>query len=511
MKFIASETLRKAEARAIAKDNALAAGMMERAGRGLARAIHEIAVQMNRSTLPVRFLAGPGNNGGDAFAAAIALRDLGQPAEVWLTCPKEKLRGTAKLFFEEMDRLGLPWREVVGERAWRHLTETTTAPPILVDALLGTGARGEPLGEIRRAVEYVHAKRLFSVIVAADVPTGLDADTGVPAECAVRADFTVTMCLPKIGMAAPSAREHLGSLTLIPIGIPRESVEEMADARPDLQLATVMDVRRLLPPRPRDAHKGTYGTALLLGGSARYPGAIVLAAEGAVRSGAGLVRVATVESAAAALVARVPEAIADVRLGTEPDLAGASAVLAGPGLGRGPEVAALVDYLLRNAPAPLLLDADAINALAGRPEAVRACKQPVVLTPHPAELARLLGTDVAAVQADRLSAAREAAERTGAIVVLKGAGTLIAQAGHPTWINLTGNPGMACGGCGDVLAGLLVGLLAQRLPPFDAACAAAWLHGNAGDYAALRHTQASMRAGDVAAALPASFRYVSLR
>lgn len=511
MKFIASETLRKTEARAIAKDNSLAIGMMERAGRGLARAIHEIAVQMDRPTVPVRFLAGPGNNGGDAFAAAIALRDLGQPAEVWLTSPREKLRGTAKLFFDELNKLDLPWREVIGERAWQRQNETTLAPPILVDALLGTGARGEPLGDVRRAVEYINSKRLFSIVVAADVPTGLDADTGVPAECVVRADFTVTMCLPKIGMAAPAAREYLGSLALVPIGIPREYVDDMADASPDLQMATVMDVRRLLPPRPRDAHKGTYGTALLLGGSARYPGAIVLAAEGAVRSGTGLVRVATVESATAALVARVPEAIADVRLAAEPDLVGADAVLAGPGLGRGPDVAALVDYLLRKTPAPLLLDADAINALAGRPEAVRACKQPVVMTPHPGELARLLGTDVATIQGDRLAAAREAAERTGAIVVLKGAGTLIAQTGHPTWINLTGNPGMACGGVGDVLAGLLAGLLAQGLPPFDAACAAVWLHGNAGDYAALRRTQSAMRASDVAAALPDAFRYVSLR
>ncbi|MGD9612164.1 MAG: NAD(P)H-hydrate dehydratase [Kiritimatiellia bacterium] len=511
MKFIASETLRRVEARAIAKDNSLAQGMMERAGRGLARALHEIAVQMGRPAVPVRFLTGPGNNGGDAFAAALALRDLDQAAEVWLTCPREKLRGVAKIFFEALVQARIPWVEMVGERAWQRYAESTLSPPILVDALLGTGARGEPLGDIRRAVEYLNAKRLYSLVVSADVPTGLDADTGVPADCTVRADFTVTMCLPKAGMAAPAAQEYLGAVTLIPIGIPRDYVEDMTDARPDLQLVTVMDLRRSLPPRPRDAHKGTYGTALLLGGSARYPGAIVLAAEGAVRSGVGLVRVATVESAAAALVARVPEAIAEVRLGAEPALAGADAVLAGPGLGRGPEVVQLVEKLLRETPAPLVLDADAISALAGRPEAVRACAQPVVLTPHPGELARLLGTDVAAIQRDRLAAARAAAERTGAIVVLKGAGTLVAQSGQPTWINLTGNPGMACGGCGDVLAGLLAGLLAQGLPPLAAACAAVWLHGSAGDYAALRRTQPAMRAGDVAAALPDAFRYVSLR
>ena len=512
MKFVVSEAMRKAEARAIAKDNTLAVGMMDRAGKGLARTIQDVAFQLGRPQSAVRLLAGPGNNGGDAFVAAMYLREVGLAPEVWLTCPKEKLRGAAKICFEQMAAdQAIPWREMVGEAAWRKEAEASLAPLILVDALLGTGARGTPMGDVRRAVEYLNSKRPFSLIVAADLPTGLDADTGAVAEPVVQADFTVTMCMPKIGMATPEAREQLGTLVLIPIGIPREFVDAMPDARPDLQMIASMDVRQALAPRRRDSHKGTYGTALLLGGSARYPGAIVLAAESAVRSGAGRVRVHTVPEAVAPLVARVPEAIVEPNLGPDLALAGAEAALIGPGLGRDPEARRLVAKLLHEAPGPLVLDADAIAVLAGKPEVVKSCAHPVVLTPHPGELGLLLGRDAASIQQDRLGAVREAAERTGAVVVLKGAGTLVAQAGQPTWINLNGNPGMACGGSGDVLAGLLVGLLAQKISPLAAACAATWLHGAAGDVAALRTTQIAMKAGDVVQALPTAFRMVTVR
>ena len=511
MKFVAAETIRKAESKAIAQNSLLAMGMMERAGRGLARAIQEIAAHMGQPAAAVRLLAGPGNNGGDAFVAAMVLLDLGLLPEVWLTCPKEKLRGPAKIWFEAMAKEPISWREMVGDRMWQKDAEATLSPPIMVDALLGTGARGEPLGDVRRAVEYLKKKKTYSLIVSADLPTGMDADTGAMAQCSVPADFTVAMCVPKVGMTVPAAMEAMGALRLISIGIPREFVEDMPDARPDLQLISAADVRRSLPPRPRDSHKGTYGSALLMGGSARYPGAIVLAAEGAVRSGAGLVRVATVESAATSLVARVPEAVAEVRLGPEADLKGADSILVGPGLGRDPEARRLVAKLLHETPCPLVIDADAIAVMEGKPEAVRACAQPVILTPHPGELAVLLGTDAASIQKDRMAAVREAAERTGAIVVLKGAGTLVAQTGKPVWINLNGNPGMACGGSGDVLGGLLAGLLAQKIPPFEAACAAVWLHGTAGDLAALRMTQAALRAGDIVLALPDAFRRVSVR
>lgn len=511
MKFVTAQAMREVENRVIAKDAALAIGMMNRAGRGMARIIQRIAARMGQPASSVRLLAGPGNNGGDAFVAAVHLRDAGLQPEVWLACPAEKLRGAAKVCFAEMTEERIPWREMVGARAWAQDAETALSPPILVDALLGTGARGAPMGDIRRAVEYLQSKRSGSLIIAADLPTGLDADTGARAEYVVQADFTIAMGAPKIGTCQPAALETLGSLALVSIGLPQPLVDAMPDARPDLQLISYLDVQRCLPLRPRDSHKGTYGQALLMGGAARYPGAIVLAAQGAIRSGAGLIRVATSETALPAVVARIPEAVAGADLWTDFPLDGMDSILLGPGLGRDPEARRLVARLLRETPCPLVLDADALAMLENKPEAVRSCEQPVVLTPHPGELARVLGRSVADIQSDRLAAVREAAERTGAIIVLKGAGTLVAKSGQPTWINLNGNPGMACGGSGDVLAGLLAGLLAQKIDPLSAACAAVWLHGSAGDHAALSRTQPAMKAGDIADALSEAFRVTIAR
>ena len=511
MKFVSAAGMREGEGRAILRHPSLDRTMMERAGRGLALAIQSMAKHLEPSESTVRLLAGPGNNGGDAFAAALSLGDMGLAPEVWLACPAEKLKGSAMQFFDRMAGAEIPYRELASEADWDSLEVEACPPSILVDGLLGTGAKGPPTGTIRRAIDYLRARSDASLIVSADVPSGMNADTGEASSAVVPADYTVTMGFPKAGMAAPAALETLGSLRCAEIGLPAGFAEAIPDARPDLQWISEEDVRRILPRRRRDSHKGTYGRALLMGSASEYPGAIVLAAQGAIRSGAGLVRVATSAPAASAVVLRVPEAIVAADLSADFPMAGMDAVLLGPGLGRDPEARRLVARLLRETPGPLVLDADAIAVLAGKPEVVRACAQPVVLTPHPGELAMLLGRETADVQKDRLAAAREAADRTGAIVVLKGAGTIVAKAGQPAWLNLNGNPGMACGGSGDVLAGFLAGMLAQKIPPFEAACAAVWLHGAAGDVAALRFTQAAMKAGDIAQALPDAFRQVRPR
>ena len=511
MKFVSAAGLREGEGRAILRHPSLDQSMMERAGKGLALAIQSIAKHLDPSDPAVRLLAGPGNNGGDVFAAALFLESMGLAPEVWLACSAGKLKGSAKHFFDQMAAQKIPFRELALEADWDSIEVETSPPSILVDGLLGTGAKGWPTGTIRRAIDYLRARSETGLIVSADVPSGMNADTGVAAGAVVPADFTVTMGFPKAGMAAPAALEALGSLGCAEIGLPAEFAEAIPDAQPGLQWISEADVRRMLPRRRRDSHKGTYGRTLLMGGEAQYPGATVLAAQGAIRSGAGLVRVATSVPAAPAVVLRVPEAIVGADLSADFPLAGMDSILLGPGLGRGPEARRLVARLLLETPCPLVLDADAIAVLAGKPEVVRNCAQPVVLTPHPGELAMLLGQDAAEVQRDRLAAVREAVERTGAVVILKGAGTLVAKAGLPAWINLNGNPGMACGGSGDVLAGLLAGLLAQKIPPFEAACAAVWLHGAAGDVAALRFTQAAMKAGDIAQALPAAFRQIRPR
>jgi ADP-dependent NAD(P)H-hydrate dehydratase / NAD(P)H-hydrate epimerase len=502
--------IREGEAQAILRQPKLDATMMDRAGKGLALAICGIANHLEPPDPVVRLIAGPGNNGGDVFAAAMFLDDMDMLPEVWLACSIDKLKGCAKAFFEQMVEAEIPFIQLATERDWDVIDEGVYPPPILVDGLLGTGAKGEPTGTVKRAVDYLRARSGKCVIVSADIPTGMDADSGEVARHAVCADFTVTMGFPKRGMASSQAQECLGSLRRVEIGLPDDVSEAIPDARPELQWISEADVRRAFPPRPRSAHKGSFGTALLMGG-VRYPGAIVLAAEGAARSGAGLVRIATAAPAAAAILARLPEAIACADLAADVALGKVDSILAGPGLGCDAEARRLVARLLRETPVPLVLDADAISAFAGKPEALRECAQTVVITPHPGEMAALLGTDVASIQQNRLLAVREAAQRSGAIVVLKGAGTLVARHGGPAWMNLNGNPGMACGGCGDVLAGLLAGLLAQRIDPFDAACAAVWLHGAAGDVAALRKTQVAMGAGDVAQAIPAAFAQLGVK
>lgn len=508
MKFVTAATLREEEASAIAARPGLGLEMMQQAGQGLAERLITLLQHIESPWPRVRFLAGPGNNGGDAFIAAACLDARGIEVDVWLVVPAATLKGDAAAAYRSLTEQGFGVREMA-EDQWGQAQASDPPPTILVDALLGTGAKGEPRGTIRLAVDYLNNMADSCVVVATDIPTGLDAETGATAACCVRADFTVTMEFPKVGMAASNAQAVLGSLGHVPVGLPHTAAASIPDAAPGVQWISAEEVRRILPRRPRVSHKGTYGTTLLMGGSAHYSGAIVLAAAGAIRSGAGLVRVATVESATAAVRAQVPEAIVSADLFADGALADVHAILLGPGLGRAPEARRLVERLLREASCPLVLDADAIAVLAGTPETIRSASAPIVLTPHPGELALLLGTDVAAVQQDRLAAARDAAERTGAVVVLKGAGTLVAQTAQPHWINLNGNPGMACGGSGDVLAGLLAGLVAQGIAPGDAACAAVWLQGTAGDIAALRTTQIAMKAGDIADALPAAFRRVA--
>jgi NAD(P)H-hydrate epimerase len=314
------------------------------------------------------------------------------------------------------------------------------------------------------------------------------------------------MACPKSCLAAPGSRDFAGTVEVAPM--PELDNPDLPASPDDLRLVTPADLVPLFPPRPRDSYKGTYGRVLLVGGSPLYPGALVLATEAATRSGAGLVRACTSPSAVAAILARCPEAIArDDLYGELPLAEHPSAILCGSGLGRDAEARRIVATLLHETPAPLVLDADALSMLGSKTDALRACTRPLLLTPHAAEAASLLGCAPADIQRDRPAAATELARRSNATVLLKGDGTLIATPGSDTlWINLCGNPGMATAGSGDVLAGLLAGLLAQGVPAPDAARAATWLHGTAGDIAARRLGDRPLRASDIAATLPAAFR-----
>lgn len=524
MKFLSAAVMREVDRRSIQEAGIAGGLLMERAGRGVAEAVLRWARAAGRMGCAVRLLAGRGNNGGDAFAAAVFLQQWGFHPEVWLAGRTADVQGDAAIHLQKLSAARIPLQEMDTERHWQIAAEEPYSPPVVVDGLLGTGSQGAPRGVLRLAVEYCLARAAQSFIVAIDLPSGLDADSGVPAVPTVRADLTVTLAAPKPGLAAPAAIEFVGGLEVVDIGVPQVVLQEAPAALPELELITREEVLKLLPRRQHAAHKGDFGRILLIGGSAGYAGAIVMAARAALRSGVGLTHVLAPRSLVPGLAPQAPEAmfrggdetaLGSLRLGNEVEfrewLFSFNAVLIGPGLSCCDASRDLVEFLLRECPCPLVLDADAITVWAGRAGELARCPVPVVLTPHPGEMGRLLGCASQAVQQDRLACVKAAATQTQAVVVLKGAGTLVAQAGKPVQLNATGNPGMATGGSGDVLAGLLAGLLGQRLEPYDAARLAVFLHGLAGDQAAWRHTQQALKALDLVEELPGAFREVLAR
>lgn len=502
MKWIHPDDLRSAESQAISAgrgDNEL---WIREAGAGLAAALRPFLLATGQPRPPVLALVGPGKNGRDALEALAALARQGFPCHAWLLSLDDS---PSRL---EAESAGVSLEPMAHPDDWASAPARAAAiaPRLILDAVLGTGAHGEPRDAVAAALAFLRRPRPdSSPLVAVDVPSGWTGDSPDVPSWTPRADFTVAMGYPKAAMASPDGAAATGSLRLVPFSLPASDADALPDAIPGLTCLTELDLAPLLPPRrPRDSHKGTFGHLLFLGGSDTYPGAAVLAALGALRSGLGLLRVVASQPALSALALHAPEAVHDgVLFPQSSSLPHHSALLAGPGLGRSPEARRLVASCLYGAQGPLLLDADAISLLAGRPEAIRACSQPVVLTPHPGELSSLLAIPVDEIQAARPSAARRAADLCHAVVVLKGHGTLVASPDSPVvFFNPTGNPGLACAGSGDVLAGLLGGFLAQGVPPLHAALLAVWLHGAAGDLASIRHSPSALRASDIPGFLP---------
>lgn len=491
MKLVSASEMRELDRRTIAS-GIPGEELMSTAGEGLADAIRTLAGNHQLVDSPVLFVAGCGNNGGDAFVAARCLHEDGWPVECWLAGSESKLKGDALAHFKRMKKAGVPFQSLEDSNHWKHAAECGTDAEILIDGLLGTGASGEPRGIVSDAIRFIDAHADRALVVAIDVPSAM----------AVRADLTVTMGLPKVGSAGSENIDYVGNLEVVDIGIPSEFIDE-AQGDPDLELIHPSDLSPLFPRRPRDAHKGAFGHVLCVGGSKGFSGAIAMAARAAARSGAGLVSALVPENIHPLVAPAVPE----IMVHSEMPKGKWTAIMAGPGMGRSAATREQILHLLETSDVPLVLDADAIFD----PAAIAAAKRPVVITPHPGEFAALFGLKVEEVQEDRFGMAKMASAKLGCVVVLKGAGTLVAAPGVPMAVNLTGNPGMASGGSGDVLAGILAGLVGQGIPPFEAACAAVWLHGRAGDLAAAEKSQASLIAPDLIEKLPEAFREVSCR
>jgi len=495
MKLVTTSQMRELDRRTI-ESGIPGEELMLTAGEGLADAIRCLTSRHQLIDSPILFLAGPGNNGGDAFVAARILFEDELPVECWMVSPENKLKGDALTHFKRMKKSGVPVQFMEQPADWLHASECGTDAEVIVDGLLGTGASGDPRGVVADAIRFVDEQADRALIVAIDVPSAM----------ALRADLTVTMGLPKWDCVAPENIDFVGNLEVVDIGIPAALIEALK-CESEMELIHPSDLAPLFPRRARDAHKGSYGHVLCIGGSKGFSGAVTMAIRAALRSGAGLVSAFVPESIHTLVASAVPEAMVHSTL---PD-GKWSAVLAGPGMGRTATTREQVLHLLEQSTVPVILDADAITVLSDQFDAIAKAKGPVIVTPHPGEFAALFGLKVDEVQEDRIGMAGMAAARLNATVVLKGAGTIVVSPDQRTAINMTGNPGMASGGSGDVLSGIIAGLAGQGLAPFDAACAAVWLHGQAGDLAAAEKSQSSLIASDLIEKLPEAFRSVSCR
>jgi ADP-dependent NAD(P)H-hydrate dehydratase / NAD(P)H-hydrate epimerase len=506
--FTADE-MRALDRRAIAELGIPGPALMENAGRGAADVILEFYPELRHARRPVVVVCGKGGNAGDGFVVARYLKRRQVKVTVLLTTPARDITGDAAAKLAALSRAGVRPRLVEDDAS---LETTLAGAELIVDALLGTGARSVPSGLIARVIGRVNASG--RPVVALDIPSGLPADGETPAGPVIRAALTATFAGLKRGLVMGSGVEYAGRVRVVPIGIPPEEVIRGVTTF----LLERSDIARHFPPRPREAHKGMFGRLLIVAGSVGKTGAAALSARAAMRSGAGLVTAATPRSQQPVVANLVLEAMTEplvetlaqtiaakaldriVALATERD-----AVALGPGIGLEPETSEMARRMAGELARPMAIDADALTALAGHLDVLRAAPAARCLTPHPGEMARMLGVSAADVQKDRIGITRALATTQRVHAVLKGATSVIGTPDGRVLLNPTGNPGMASGGTGDVLTGILGAFLARGLEPEAALSAAVYLHGSAGDIAAARVGQEALIATDLIAALPAAF------
>lgn len=453
-------------------------------------------------------LCGKGNNGGDGMVVARQLFTRFHPRslDVVLFAAPEDLKGDAEANYRMLGACGCP--------VWREITPEMRAATVIVDALLGTGVSGPATGAALAAIREINVNFPLAKVVAVDIPSGMPSDAAHPLGEQARADYTITFTAPKPAQVLAPNCDGCGELRVAPIGSP----EELWDTNASVFLSLVEPglFASLLAPRPRMSHKGSFGHVLVLGGSSGKTGAAAMAGLAALRVGAGLVTVASAQSAIPVIAGHAPELMTEPLPENESGGIGLAAfdygrlalvadrknVFAlGPGLGTHPDTVAFVRRVVADYPQPMVIDADGLNALAGSPWT--AAGRLRVLTPHPGEMARLTGQSVAAIEADRVTAARSFALERAVVLVLKGYRSLIAFPDGRVWVNPTGGPAMAKGGAGDILTGLMAGLLAQFSDTPDVAVAAAvYLHGLAGQNAAREMGDKTVIATDLLAYLP---------
>jgi hydroxyethylthiazole kinase-like uncharacterized protein yjeF len=509
MRVATAAQIAEIDRRAIKEFGVSWAALMDRAGQAVATAA--ISMLSARNSPLVVVVCGKGNNGGDGLVAAHYLHREGIRVEVILASPESEFSGEARRVLETARQAAVPVRSISeGDR------RMLGGAALIIDALFGTGFRGPARGQAAELIEAIN--RTGTPVLAVDIPSGVSADSGSADGAAIRAAATITMGLPKVGLLLFPGADLAGSIVVADIGYPGTLSN---DSSVRTHLVTSDMVRALLPVRRPNSHKGDYGRVLLVAGSVGYTGAAVLATRGALRSGAGLVTLAVPKSIYPSIAAHVVEgmptplpdsdgALAAGALRQLQVLFGRSDVAAvGPGLSQAPGVRRVVQGMLASKK-PIVLDADGLNVLGGRTKVLSKAAAPLVITPHPGELARLMDVSSEKIQGDRLNSARSAAKRFKCTVLLKGARTVVATPGGDAYIVPTGNAGMATGGMGDVLTGVIASLIGQGLDPTPAAYCGAYLHGLAADLIASERGMAGMLASEVADLLPVAIERVRL-
>lgn len=522
LKVVTAEEMRRIDRLTIQRYGLAGIVLMERAGIAAVNRINEIFFHEPVSgyrkpdTKKIVILCGGGNNGGDGFVIARLLCGQGRDVKVFMSSAPRKLSNDAKANYDAAKKFGV--RIYPADRFLR--ARFTNA--IIVDALLGTGLNKEvkePVSKIIRKVDRMNAP-----VVSVDIPSGISSDTGEVMGCAVKARYTVTFGLPKRGHLLYPGAGHTGRLFIEEIGFPDEL---LGPSRNNVFLFQRGDAVRLVPERPAYSHKGTYGHVLIVAGSRGKTGAALMAARACLRTGAGLVTIGIPETLVSAFQSRVTEEMVlplpDSGSGTLSAEAAqhvldfmderGSIMALGPGMSVNREISELVARLITSSKKPVVVDADGLNAIAGRTAVLKKSKAPVILTPHPGEMKRLLkseaGSDKSEGKDDRITTALSFAKRTGAYVLLKGVPTVTAGPSGNAYINMTGNPGMATAGTGDVLTGMIAALLAQNTAPEYAAALGAYLHGLAGDAAAEKKGAHSLTASDIIREVPGALRSIS--
>jgi len=485
--------------------------LMEQAGRRVTEEIFAYYPDLKRAVV----LAGKGNNGGDGFVISRLLAERGVEVETYLLGTRDDISGDAAVNLKILEELGYTVTEVTTAAGVEKLKPKLQQTEVLVDALLGTGIKGKLRGLFPNLIDLVN--EVSTTVTAVDIPSGVEADSGIVREMAVQADQTVTFALPKLGLLLYPGAKYVGQLKIVDIGIPEQSI---AQQKIETNLITADLAARLLPLRDDNSHKGDYGKILLVAGSTGMTGAAVLTARSCLKMGSGLVTVGVPSSLNSILENKLVEVMTYPLSQTESgnlgngafneikELISARDVLAiGPGLGTNYEVVAIINQLLTDLDKTIILDADGINNIDNL-KLLKERTNPTILTPHPGEMSRLIDQPIEEIEANRIKVARDFASEYGVVLVLKGSRTVIATPTGEIYLNYSGNSALATGGSGDVLTGLVTSLVGQGLTPANASVLAVYLHGLAAEIGSEDLTKYSLVPSDVINYLPEAIKVI---